>query len=95
MAKKKPLSPEGLEAIVDGFLGAAARGDIRIGSWPVQGVERRLKSLELMIESCCHPNIKLYKKEYVDIAPGKVRIVAGARTKNPLWKATEDDIGNL
>lgn len=99
MAKKKPLNPkDALEVMVDGFFVTAARGDIRIGRWPAQGVERRLNSLELMIEGREDPNIKAHKKEYVDVAPGKVRIKTSYDSspfKNLLRRATEADIGNL
>lgn len=78
-----------------GRKGTVTHEDIRIGRWPVQGVERRLRSLELMIEGWRNPNIKFYEKKCVDIAPGEVRLGEGRHTKNPLRKATADDIGNL
>ena len=96
MAKEPPKIRK-ISMDPDNLARAAARGEkwIRKGSWSVQGVERRVKSLELMIEGWRDPNIKFHKTKYEDIDPGKVRITAGARTNNPLRQATKEQIEDL
>ena len=88
--RKIPMDPDSLAM-------AAARGEkwIRKGSWSVQGVERRLKSLELMIAGWRNTDIKFSKAKYEDTDPGEGLITAGARINNPLRQATKEQIEAL
>ena len=75
---------------LDSLERAAARGDIQIGSGSAQGAERRLETLEFMLEGWPDP---LPSFDIVEVAPGRGRKVKRKRPiQHPWKKATKDDI---